>query len=632
MMMARWFSRCTADDDLASKPVFDDPTAPPTSSKKLAYAVWFLAIQILEVVVIRKQTVMLDSVEFVWSTFVLHSQVFHILAYSVVDLITLKNLNALRSSWGVSRPRHLRGRRLLLVSEENSVLLRHALKLVIRVPFVSSALLGARPGFFAVYCLKQVLLMVGSPTFFGIYFAVRSREGLLKMALVNAAFCCSVAGAFTFAFAGEPALLKKLCASCGCSATPATDIATIGVLTLTAAPFVCAAILRFPRFLARVRGDAPAGPQPERVVGFAEDGSSVLESCAITLFPGCDDRRVIVVRKRLEGTSIRVVFNGGCLPCETREFRGDEDTLLTIFGPPRDRDAYHRSEGSSTGVDVGPEPLVGLAWVVSVRPVESTSRGGARNRRRRNPPRRARSTVDDAGEFADGDVDAVTRVGAGVPLLLVPSPEVAEEINSGAATIRRNLDANRANTFVARVGNCIHSSTTNREDLSAVLAVTRALHMRHTEQMLTQMQDANRPTGSEVSGASARRGVSRENSDGATRSDDSTESAAEGPSRDATDAANERAPWNPDVVSIQIESQSRWFFIFIAAQIGYIALILCDVASDVALAAACVNFAALGIFATTSHRGEPPRDEARDEDAPRPRARRRTERGGTTIP
>ena len=241
-------------------------------------------------------------------------------------------------------------------------MLRHALKLVIRVPFVSSALLGARPGFFAVYCLKQVLLMVGSPTFFGIYFAVRSREGLLKMALVNAALCCSVAGAFTFAFAGEPALLKKLCASCGCSATPATDIATIGVLTLTAAPFVCAAILRFPRFLARVRGDAPAGPQPERVVvGFAEDGSSVLESCAITLSPGCDDRRVIVVRKRLEGTSIRVVFNGGCLPCETREFRGEEDTLLTIFGPPRDRDAYHRSEGSSTGVDVGPEPLVGLA-------------------------------------------------------------------------------------------------------------------------------------------------------------------------------------------------------------------------------------------------------------------------------
>ena len=242
MMMARWSSRCTADDDLASKPVFDDPTAPPTSSKKLAYAVWFLAIQILEVVVIRKQTVMLDNDKFVWSTFVLHSQVFHILAYSVVDLITLKNLNALRSSWGVSRPRHLRGRRLLLVSEENSVLLRHALKLVIRVPFVSSVLLGARPGFFAVYCLKQVLLMVGSPTFFGIYFAVRSREGLLKMALVNAAFCCSVAGAFTFAFAGEPALLKKLCASCGCSATPATDIATIGVLTLTAAPFVCAAI------------------------------------------------------------------------------------------------------------------------------------------------------------------------------------------------------------------------------------------------------------------------------------------------------------------------------------------------------------------------------------------------------
>ena len=208
-MMARWSSRCTADDDLASKPVFDDPTAPPTSSKKLAYAVWFFAIQILEVVVIRKQTVMLDNDKFVWSTFVLHSQVFHILAYSVVDLITLKNLNALRSSWGVSRPRHLRGRRLLLVSEENSVLLRHALKLVIRVPFVSSALLGARPGFFAVYCLKQVLLMVGSPTFFGIYFAVRSREGLLKMALVNAAFCCLVAGAFTFAFAGEPALLKS---------------------------------------------------------------------------------------------------------------------------------------------------------------------------------------------------------------------------------------------------------------------------------------------------------------------------------------------------------------------------------------------------------------------------------------
>lgn len=633
--MARTSSRRAAADDIASKPVFDDPTAPPTSSKKLAYAVWFLAIQILEVVVIRKQTAVFDNTTFIWSTFVLHSQVFHILAYTAVDLITLKNLNALRSSWGVSRPRHLQGRRILLVSEENSVLLRHALKLVIRVPFVSSTLLGARPGFFAVYCLKQVLLMVASPTFFGVYFAVKSREGLLKMALVNAAFCAVVARSFTFAFAGEPALLGKLCADCGCSATPATDIATIGVLTLAAAPFVCAAILRFPRLPSSVRGDARAGRRrrPEGVVGLAEDGSSVLESCAISLSAGSDERRVIVVQKRLEGTAIRVMFDGGRLPCATEKFRGGEHTLLTIYAPPRDGEGAELSAGLSSGVDVVPEPLVGLAWVVTVRPAEPTSRGRGRSRRRQTLARGGSTVareVDDAGEFADDDLENVTRVGTGVPLLLVPSPEVAEEINSGAATIRRNLDANKTNKFITRVGNCITPSTTNREDLAAVLEVTSALDMRLTEKMLMQMHFTNRPTGSEVSGTSARRGVHRDDPDGDARSDDEREDAAEGPLRDATDAADAadgRAPWTSTGLESQLESQSRWLSVFIAVQIAYIVLMMCDVASDVALAFACANFAALGIIATRSNAAKPPTFEPRSaapEDAPRLRSRRRS--------
>lgn len=633
--MARTSSRRAAADDIASKPVFDDPTAPPTSSKKLAYAVWFLAIQILEVVVIRKQTAVFDNTTAIWSTFVLHSQVFHILAYTAVDLITLKNLNALRSSWGVSRPRHLQGRRILLVSEENSVLLRHVLKLVIRVPFVSSTLLGARPGFFAVYCLKQVLLMVASPTFFGVYFAVKSREGLLKMALVNAAFCAVVARSFTFAFAGEPALLGKLCADCGCSATPATDIATIGVLTMAAAPFVCAAILRFPRLPSSVRGDARAGRRrrPEGVVGLAEDGSSVLESCAISLSAGSDERRVIVVQKRLEGTAIRVMFDGGRLPCATEKFRGGEHTLLTIYAPPRDGEGAELSAGLSSGVDVVPEPLVGLAWVVTVRPAEPTSRGRGRCRRRQTLARGGSTVareVDDAGEFADDDLENVTRVGTGVPLLLVPSPEVAEEINSGAATIRRNLDANKANKFITRVGNCITPSTTNREDLAAVLEVTSALDMRLTEKMLMQMHFTNRPTDSEVSGTSARRGVHRDDPDGDARSDDEREDAAEGPlhdAADATDAADGRAPWTSTGLESQLESQSRWLSVFIAVQIAYIVLMMCDVASDVALAFACANFAALGIIAARSNAAKPPTFEPRSaapEDAPRLRSRRRS--------
>ena len=633
--MARTFSRRAAADDIASKPVFDDPTEPPTSSKKLAYAVWFLAIQILEVVVIRKQTAMFDNTTAIWSTFVLHSQVFHILAYTAVDLITLKNLNALRSSWGVSRPRHLQGRRILLVSEEYSVLLRHALKLVIRLPFVSSTLLGARPGFFAVYCLKQVLLMVASPTFFGVYFAVKSREGLLKMALVNAAFCAVVARSYAFAFAGEPALLGKLCADCGCSATPATDIATIGVLTLATAPFVCAAILRFPRLpSARVRGDAGAGPRPEGVVGLADDGSSVLESYAISLSAGSDERRVIIVQQRLEGTTIRVMFDGGQLPCATEKFRGGEHTLLTIYAPPRDGEGAELSAGLSSGVDVVPEPLVGLAWVVTVRPAEPTSRSRGRSRRRQTLARGGSTVareVDDAGEFADDDLENITRVGAGVPLLLVPSPEVAEEINSGAATIRRNLDAKKANKFITRVGNCITPSTTNREDLSAVLEVTNALDMRLTEKMLMQMHFANRPTGSEVSGTSARRGVERDDPDGDARSDE-REDAVEGPLRDAADgadaadAADGRASLTSTRVESHLESHSRWLSVFIAAQIAYIALVMCDVASDVALAFACANFAALGIIAMRSNVAKPPTFEPRSaapEDAPRLRSRRR---------
>ena len=96
--MGRTVRRRHAFAEVSSKTVFDDPTAPPSSSKKRAYAVWFLAIQLVEFLIIRKQVRVYGVVE-VRSEFILHSQLMLTFVHIVIDVVTLLNLNVLHHPW-----------------------------------------------------------------------------------------------------------------------------------------------------------------------------------------------------------------------------------------------------------------------------------------------------------------------------------------------------------------------------------------------------------------------------------------------------------------------------------------------------------------------------------------------------
>ena len=75
-----------------------------------------------------------------------------------------------------------------------------------------------------------------------------------------------------------------------------------------------------------------------------------------------DEPRCIIVQAPLEGTTLRVLFDGQSLPCSTQRFGragNDRHTLLTIRAP-----THEESDNSSSSDSA---PLVGLAWVVSVQ-------------------------------------------------------------------------------------------------------------------------------------------------------------------------------------------------------------------------------------------------------------------------
>lgn len=602
--MGRTVHRRHAIAELSSKPVFDDPTAPPSSSKKRAYAVWFLAIQLLEFTLIRKQVRMYGVVE-VRSEFILHSQLMLSFVYVAIDIVTLINLNVLHPSWGVTRPKHLKGRPILNVTEENSVLARHALKMVARIPNVCGFLLSGRFDIYIGYCLKQVVLMVLSPTFIGVYFAVRSRKGLIKMATANAVFVGMVAYLFPTSFSGEPHMFEALCRTCGSdSYTSTKDLATIGVFIAVVSPFLSFLILS-PGLSATTSLDRVPGqgsPVRRSVIGLADDGSSVLESCAVSLRG--DEARCIIVQAPLEGTTLRVIFDGRSLPCSTQRLSragNDHHTLLTVRAPTHE-DPDNSSSSNSA-------PLVGLAWVVSVQK-ESSGKSIRLTRSSRHS-----CTVDEYAGAAIFDEEKVTLVGAGVPLLLVPSADVAEEINAGAVTIRQKLDASKANKFILRMGNCITPATANPEDLTAVLEVTRALGMHLTEQLLMQMHFSERQMVSQVSGASARRGV-LDGFDDVTSHDNSEGDVVEGPPQTMiTDSRMFRrhldhllrsypefeARWS--MLSFQLESRS-WLLIVPHTLLNLLSTCdNCKVSNNVALVFAIVNVAAIGtsMHTTTYH-------------------------------
>jgi len=607
--MGRTVHRRHAFAEVSSKTVFDDPTAPPSSSKKRAYAVWFLAIQLVEFLIIRKQVRVYGVVE-VRSEFILHSQLMLTFVHIVIDVVTLLNLNVLHPSLGVTRPEHLKGRPILNVTEENSVLARHALKMVARIPNICGFLLSGRFDIYIGYCLKQVVLMILSPTFFGVYFAVKSRKGLIKMATANTVFVGMVAYLFPTSFSGQPHMFEALCHTCGSDSYKSTkDLATIGVFIAAVSPFLSCLFLS-PGLLARTslnRVPGQGSPVRRSIIGLADDGSSVLESCAV--FLRGDEPRCIIVQAPLEGTTLRVLFDGQSLPCSTQHFGragNDRCTLLTVRAP-----THEESDNSSSSDSA---PLVGLAWVVSVQK-ESSGKSVRPTRSSRHS-----CTVEKYAGAAIFDEEKIKQVGAGVPLLLVPSADVAEEINAAAATIRQKLDASKANKFILRIGNCITPATANPEDLTAVLEVTRALGMHLSEDLLMQKHFSERHMVSQVSGASARRGVV-DRFDDMPSNDNSKGDVVEGPSQTMITGSRMfrrhldhllrsdpefEARWS--MLSFQLESRS-WLLI-VPHTLFHLLLTCeaCKVSNNVALMFAIVNVAAIGtsMHTTTFHSGRRP--------------------------
>ena len=78
---------------------------------------------------------------------------------------------------------------ILNVTEENSVLARHALKMVARIPNICGFLLSGRFDIYIGYCLKQVVLMILSPTFLASTLQSNLARDLIKMATAKHGVC-----------------------------------------------------------------------------------------------------------------------------------------------------------------------------------------------------------------------------------------------------------------------------------------------------------------------------------------------------------------------------------------------------------------------------------------------------------
>ena len=173
---------------LTSRPA---PPRPPTECpQKIVYWLWILSIFYLEQKIVIKQGTLLQPYEdrvigneFLWKT-----KILHVVLHVIIDGMTLINLNALVPQWGVKYPNGPRRAPVLRMSEETAVTIRHVLKLVLRIPKLNAAILGARAGCHHGYTLIQAMTMSVSPTVFGVLLAVESNLWLTCVGVTNVVF------------------------------------------------------------------------------------------------------------------------------------------------------------------------------------------------------------------------------------------------------------------------------------------------------------------------------------------------------------------------------------------------------------------------------------------------------------
>ena len=455
-----------------------DPTLPPTQEKKRAYWTWFACAAVLETYYAARRTqTSIDEhgASTGASEYVLLTRVLSVSTRLIIDLYTLRSLNALGERSGLRSPSRSRGAPALEVSEETSVLIRHFFKLLHGALVVNHAMLvGEPPDGFHAYPMKQITISILSPTFFGVAFAVKSTEGLLNLSFINLAFTAATAlsipqaQAFSntraFAYIEEPR---------GCENVPRVFLTVAVVLGL--APFVSSLVARLGKrvFAARfvpdpeARGREAASGKPaimtiDRVADTAgprEDGSLELSASAFC-FQGPEPLSVVICRGLL-GVSPRVTFDGRVLRSSIEPIisrTGETRALLRVFPP----DSWN-----------GDTP-VGRAWVVTGYQ-EKGSAGSSPGDREGTENR------DDAG------TDPFRPVGAAAPLLFLPDAETALEVNAMVALVRKKMDGVNADKLLLRLGNCITRATNNARDMVAMIDAVTAMGMKRCEAMLRDL-------------------------------------------------------------------------------------------------------------------------------------------------
>jgi hypothetical protein len=505
------------------------PCPVPSAAKKRAYWVWFAAILCLETAMVRRSTIELnpESTGAVRSPFLLHTQALNIAVHLLVDLSALRSLNALLPRWGVMYPAAFQGAPALRASEERAVVVRHFFKLLIRAPMVNCVLLGGKPDGFHAYQVRQLVMMVTSPTFFATLFAVKTAGGLCALALINVGFVTACALSVPFAFKFSPGLREDFLNTIDpIHANVPRRFAELAI-ALAAAPFAArAAVLVFcldaqppsapslettsarkwegdtagpgPRTTsaekmkgwegeereeeARPEEDARAfslekaqllcgaAPEEDDAASAKTDGFTPELSASALCFRGSASQ-CVTVRGVPFGVSLRVTFEGRVLRTTGELIRDAESgaarTLLRIWPPE-------------------PESGVGLGDVTPFDRGQSEGRFQA-------PFGRAWVSAGYVLERAAGRKDAArveTRltfkpVGESVALLFLRDPETAREVNDATSLIRHKMNVVLANRLVMRIGNCIARATFNENENAVMLDLTATVGMRRCQRMLS---------------------------------------------------------------------------------------------------------------------------------------------------
>ena len=380
----------------------------------------------------------------------------------------------------------MRGVPVLMVSEENSVLFRHFFKLIHRFSVVNCLLLGGKPDGFHAYPVKQIYIMILSPTFFGVLFAVKSVEGLLKLSFINAAFTAASALSVKYAYKYSEHRKRAYMEELGGQENVPRVFTTVAVV-LALAPFVSSLVVRLGKFdfAPRVdpdpeaRGRKAASGKPammtnERAADEVSGLNPELSATAICFQgPQGPEPQTVVVRHSLAGVSPRVTFDGRVLessgePIDPSARVDETRVLLRVFPPGSPNRSPNR------------KAPIGRAWVTAGSVI-----GG------------------NVGlKSADADRGDLFRpVGEAVPLLFLPDAKTAREVNEMVALVRKKTGDVYANQMLAALGNCITRATYNARDLDAMMEVVAAMGAKRCEAMLRNLaEEADFQTG-EASGA-----------------------------------------------------------------------------------------------------------------------------------